>query len=217
MKLTILGASGGCGRHLVQQALDRGHTVVAVGRASSNLDHVPESATVLRGECDDVDFLTEAFADADVVLSALGLNLPGLAPWAKPEDPTFLTRAGSAIKAAAEKAGVGRVIVISAGGVGDSYTTMPAFFRGMIRMTALRTAYAELDRFEQALWSGSFETIAVRATGLSDGPKTGDAREATSLVGRAQISRADVADWMLKHLDGAIDNRAPIVTVTGAG
>ena len=217
MKLTILGASGGCGRHLVQQAVDQGHTVVAVGRASSKLDDLPESVTVLRGECDDAAFLTEAFADADVVLTAIGLMLPGLAPWGKPEDPTFLSRSGPAIATAATEAGVKRVIVVSAGGVGDSYTLMPFFFRALIRMTALRIAYAELDRFEQALWNGTVETLSMRPTGLSDGPKTGLAKETTRLVGRAQISRADVADWMLKHLDGPIENRAPIVTVTGAG
>ena len=96
MKLVILGASGAIGRHLVEQSLAAGHEIVAVGRASSQMSHVPDDA-IRRGAVDDEGFLSEVFAGADAVLVALGLNLSGLSPFASCEDPTLMSRAGPAI------------------------------------------------------------------------------------------------------------------------
>ena len=119
MKLVVLGASGGCGRLLVTQAAARGHTVTAVARASSRLD-APDGVRALRGALDDEGFLREAVRGADAVLSALGLRLPGIAPWSRPEDPDFLDRSTPAVVRAMKAEGVGRAVVISAGGVADS-------------------------------------------------------------------------------------------------
>jgi uncharacterized protein YbjT (DUF2867 family) len=215
MNLVILGASGACGRLLVEQASAGGHHVVAVGRTSSDLGHVDDSA-VRRGNVDDEAFLTQAFEGADVVLVALGQKLSSLSPFAKSEDPTLMSRAGPAIAAAAAKAGVKRILAISAGGVGDSRTLMPFFFKALIAVTSLRIAYPDLDRFEQALFAGPVMVCCVRPTGLTDGPLTGRAVVTEKLVGNATISRADVAAFMLAHLEGELPGKGPIITVTGA-
>ena len=215
MHLAIVGASGGCGRHLVQQALAAGHTITAIGRSSSDLSHAPE-ASQRRGDVGDEAFLTEAFSGAEVVLAAIGLKLSGISPFARCEDPTLLRRAGPAIARAAEAASVRRILAISAGGVGDSYAQMPGFFKALIATTSLRIAYRELERFEAALFAGSVETCCVRPTGLTDAPATGEAVVAHRLSGRATIPRADVAAFMLAHLDGDPPGRGPVITVTGA-
>ena len=212
MKLAILGASGGIGRHLVEQAKD--HEVVAIGRESSDLSHV--SGTILRGSVDDEGFLTQAFEGVDVVLCSIGVMLSGFSPFASCEDPTLLTRAGPAIAKAAEKAGVKRILAVTAGGVGDSWAMMPGFFKVLIKTTSLRKAYPELERFEAALFAGSVEVCCVRPTGLTDAPATGKAVVATKLVGRADIPRADVAAFMLDHLEGELPGRGPVITVRGA-
>lgn len=217
MRLVIVGASGGCGRHLVTQAVGAGHDVVAVGREASDLSAAPKSVTIARGPADDVDFLRRTFVGADVVLVAIGLKLSGLSPFATCEDPTLLQRCGPAIANAAGAAGVSRILAISAGGVGDSRTIMPAFFRAFIALTALRKAYAQLELFERALFAGPVETCCVRPTGLTDEPATGDAVVATSLVGQAAIPRADVAAFMLAHVQGSLPGPGPVITVTGAG
>ena len=46
MKLTIVAATGGIGRHLLDQALDGGHVVTAVVRNPSKLHRHVESAAV---------------------------------------------------------------------------------------------------------------------------------------------------------------------------
>ena len=50
MKLTILGATGGVGRHLVSHALADGHQVTAVVRDPARLPVATSRLTVVRGD-----------------------------------------------------------------------------------------------------------------------------------------------------------------------
>jgi putative NADH-flavin reductase len=216
MNVVVLGASGGCGKQLVALAAQRGHQVTAVARSSSKLE-VPPGVRVDRGDLTSVEFLRGAVKGHQAVLSGLGLRLPGLAPWNKPEDPTFLTRSTKALVEACAAEGVKRVIAISAGGVGDSLAQVPGVFRFMIKTTALKTAYAQLDDMERQLLRSGLEVCLPRPTGLTDGPLTQQAVVAGSFKGRATISRADVAWWMLDQLEApAFKERTPMITVTGA-
>lgn len=216
MRLVVLGASGGCGRELVRQASAAGHSVVAIVREHSVLD-VPQGVEVRRGSLDDPAFLREAFRGADVVLSAVGLKISSLAPWAKPEDPTVLSRTTPNVIAAMKAEGVHRIIAISAGGVGDSLVSMPWVFRMLIRATALKIAYAELEKMEALLASSGLDWCCPRPTGLTDGPVTSAVREDPTLTGRATISRADVAAWILARSQSpSTGARAPVLTVMGA-
>jgi len=216
MKLVVLGASGGCGRELVKQAAARGHSVTAVGRGSSRLE-VPAGLRALRGSLDDEGFLREVIRGADAVLSALGLRLPGIAPWNRPEDPAFLDRSTAAIVRAMKAEGVSRAVVISAGGAGDSHGEMPAGFKWFMRMSALRHVYPALDRMERAWLESGLDVCIPRPTGLTDEPATGRAKAVARVVGRATIPRADVAAWMLDALAAPrFEARTPLLTVTGA-
>ena len=216
MKLVVLGASGGCGKHLVDLAAKKGHVVRAVTRASSKLEVLP-GVRVDRGDLTSAEFLRGVVKGQDAVLSGLGLRLPGLAPWSRAEDPTFLSRSTAALVEAMKAEGVKRVVVISAGGVGDSFEQMPGFFRTMIKLTSLKTAYAQLHDMEQQLLASGLDVCIARPTGLTDGPLTGKVVVAKGFKGRATISRADVAQWMIDQLEvPAFAERKPMITVTGA-
>jgi putative NADH-flavin reductase len=216
MNIAVLGASGGCGRQLVELGAQRGHQVTAVGRSSSKLD-VPPGVTVDRGDLTSVEFLRGALRGRTAVLSGLGLRLPGLAPWNRPEDATFLSRSTAALVEACKAEGVTRVLAISAGGVGDSLAKVPGVFRFMIKTTALKVAYAQLDEMERLLLGSGLDVCIPRPTGLTDGPLTKQAVVAGAFKGRATISRADVAWWMLDQLEQpAFSQRTPMITVTGA-
>lgn len=217
MKLVVLGASGGCGKELVKQALSRGHEVTAVVRPGSRYDP-PTGAKVALGEIFDAAFLTSTFRGQDAVLSALGLRLPGLSPFAKAEVPDLLTRSSPIVVEAMRGAGLTRLVAISAGGVGDSYAWMPGAFKAFIKLTALRKAYAELEVMERVFFESGLDVVCCRPTGLTDGPATGEVKEVTKLAGRATISRADVAAWMLDRVAASAPAavRGPVITVTGA-
>lgn len=215
MKLAILGANGGCGRQLVQQAVERGHTVTAVVRSRDWA--APAGVRVERGDLTDEAFLRGALRGQDAVASALGIRIAGLGPWNRPEQPDFLSRSTPALVAAAKAEGVRRVVAISSGGVGDSLEKVPGFFRAMIAMTALRYSLAELNRMEQVLLASGLEVHIVRPSGLTDGPRTGQVKVVQGYVGRATISRADVAATLLDAVEAKTvpAERTPMISVTG--
>ena len=216
MKIVILGASGGCGRLFVAQALERGDTVVAVGRAESAIPDHP-GVQIERGDLGDAAFLARCFAGADVVILAVGHRLPGLAPWRQPEDPEFIDRTTVATIEACKRTRVRRVMAISAGGVGTSWDAMPGVFKLFIRCSALNNVYPSLARMEAALLGSGLDVCLVRPSGLTNGPRVGGVQVVSTYKGRASISRADVAAWMLDeaHLP-AFSHPAPLITVAGA-
>ena len=215
MKISVLGASGGCGQQLVTLGLQRKHDVTAVVRSATW--QAPAGVRVVRGDLTNEGFLREALRGSDVVLSALGLRIAGLAPWTKPEQPDFLARQTPALVAAMKAEGIKRIIAISAGGVGDSRAKVPGVFRAMIVMTALRTAYAELEKMEAQLLASGLDVLIARPSGLTDGPITGQVKVTSSYTGRATISRADVATWMLDQLvpPAFPQEKTPMISVTG--
>ncbi len=215
MKIAVLGASGGCGQHLVTLGLQRGHEVTAVVRSASW--QAPAGVHVVRGDLTHETFLREAIRGADVVLSALGLRIKGLAPWNKPEQPDFLARSTPALVAAMKAEGIKRIVAISAGGVGDSREKVPGVFRAMIALTALKTAYAELEKMEAQLLASGLDVLIARPSGLTDGPATGQVKVTERYTGRATISRADVAGWMLDQvaLPAFPQQKTPMISVTG--
>jgi putative NADH-flavin reductase len=72
MRLTIFGASGNTGRHLLEQALDAGHTVIAVVRDSTRLPIRHQRLQVVVVDVLDPAAIGPAVAGADAVISALG-------------------------------------------------------------------------------------------------------------------------------------------------
>ena len=50
MKLTVFGASGRTGRHVVEQALGGGHEVTAFVRSASKLSLTDDRLTVVEGD-----------------------------------------------------------------------------------------------------------------------------------------------------------------------
>jgi hypothetical protein len=94
---------------------------------------------------------------------------------------------------------------------------VPAFFRAFIATTSLRKVYPELERMEEVLFASGLDVCIARPTGLTDGPVTGAVKVVEGMAGRATISRADVAAWMLGELEKpACSGKAPMITVTGA-
>ena len=75
MKLTVFGATGGAGREVVTQALDRGDHGTAYVRNPAKLDDSHPNLTVIPGKLTDREAAQRAVAGADAVISALGPSL----------------------------------------------------------------------------------------------------------------------------------------------
>jgi nucleoside-diphosphate-sugar epimerase len=75
MQVTVFGATGGIGRHVVDQLLAAGHDVVAYARNPTKLNRDDPRLRVVTGELADRDRVLEAVQGSDAVISALGPSL----------------------------------------------------------------------------------------------------------------------------------------------
>jgi putative NADH-flavin reductase len=195
MKLLVFGATGGTGRELLKQALEEDHHVTALARNPAKIDDINHpNVRVLRGDVLDPAAVERAVASQEGVLCAIGAAAAR----------TSLREEGTRnIIAAMEKAGVRRLIVQSSLGVGDSRANLSFFTKHVIVRFFLRHAFADHERQEALVKQCSLDWIIVRPPRLFDGPRTGVYRHGFSTADRqirGRISRADVADFMLKQL-----------------
>jgi len=74
LKIAVIGASGRTGRIVVNDALARGHQVVAVTRADGAWEPDDDDLVNARADVGDADALRRALVGADFVISALGVR-----------------------------------------------------------------------------------------------------------------------------------------------
>src|SRR5262245_49636702 len=72
MNLLIIGATGGTGRELVKQALEKGHVVTALVRNPQKMKVTHDNLRVVKGNVLDFKSVQNAVSGQEAVLSALG-------------------------------------------------------------------------------------------------------------------------------------------------
>ncbi|MGP1387205.1 MAG: NAD(P)-dependent oxidoreductase [Thainema sp.] len=192
MNLLIFGATGDTGRELIKQALDQGHTVTGFSRHANELtDDFPAVQTV-QGDVSDMAIVEQAVQGQDAVLSALGSSSLKRSP--------ALTKGVENIVQAMEQHNVRRLVYQSSLGVGDSRKQVGFFIRYIVVPLVLRNAIADHEDKEQIIKQSNLDWVIVRPAGLTNGDHTGDYRYGETIDLGARISRADVADFMLKQV-----------------
>jgi putative NADH-flavin reductase len=196
MKLTLLGATGPTGRQILEQALDAGHEVTVLVRS---LDRLPTSArdrvsAAMTGDATRTADVERALEGSEAVLSALGSG--------NDFNSDIASRAARALIPAAKATGTERVIVLSALGSGTTATQaglMPRLFGRLLMSTVM----ADKSVADELIRASGLDWTLVRPAVLTNGPRTGSYRAVTA-PGRKvgdRISRADVADFMLRAAD----------------
>jgi len=194
MNLIIVGSTGGTGRCLVEQALEQGHTVTAFARNPAKITIQHPNLSVVQGDVLDRATVKPALNGKDAVLSALGVR--------KLRKTTVLSEGTRNIITAMQQHGVRRLIVESSLGVGDSRGQFP-WYLGLLVRIFLRNIYADKEVQEAFIRESGLDWTIVRPAGLTNGARRGVYRQ---WVGKPDapitgwISRADVADFMLKQL-----------------
>jgi putative NADH-flavin reductase len=131
----------------------------------------------------------------DAVISTLG---------APPAERQPVRSVGTAhIIEAMEEAGVRRFICLTTLGMGDSRPALPWLYKYILVPLLLREAFADSERQEARLRRSHLDWTIARPGALTNGPRTsryhqGFAPTAKGL--KMKISRADVADFMLRQL-----------------
>jgi putative NADH-flavin reductase len=195
-RVLIIGASGGTGRQLVAQALERGYAVTALVRDPSRLRIEHERLTIVQGDVLDNASVHAAMRGQQAVLCALGHRLYF--------QPTRILSAGTRnILEAMEAHGVRRIVCETSLGIGDSAGRLGLYYTLFVIPVILPFYYWDKTRQERAIAASDMQWVIVRPGVLTNGARQGDARhgrDVGSFVRTVRIGRADVADFMLNQL-----------------
>jgi len=193
MRVAIIGATGGVGRWLMSSARADGDHVKVLVRDRRKLPSDVGAIGVIEGSVLDPVSVAATVGGTDVVLVALGADGLG---------PTNVYSAGIAnVIEAMQTHGATRLLAVSSLGVEPDAGATP-LLRYFLAPWLLRNVLADMRLMEQRIIESGLVWTIVRPTGLTDGPRTGLYRAGERFVpekGR-QISRADVADFMIRAI-----------------
>lgn len=198
MKLIIFGATGGTGQHLIQQALTQGHEVTAFVRDPSKVTIKNPNLKIYKGDVMNYANVEPAVEGHDAVLCALGSPANKIG--------TIRSEGTLHIVRAMEKKGIRRFICQTSLGYGDSKETLnrtPFYFKYLIVPFILKKGFADHALQEEYIRQSRLDWVIVRPGNLTDDGFTGKYRHgfaANDNKIKVKVSRADVADFMLKQL-----------------
>ena len=204
MRVAVLGATGRTGRPLVEQAVDRGHEVVAFLRDADRLAATlrnDDRVSIVEGDAytgEGVDRAVAGDGDpVDAVVSVLGQTSDG------PDD--LLTEAGRHMLAAMNRHGVERLVTLVGAGVrekGESVSLGGRVMNALLKLFAgsvLEDARTQVERIRD----GDTRWTVVRGPRLTEDAHTGEFRHGTDLTlgMRDTAARANVAEFIIDCLE----------------
>lgn len=157
-RLLVLGANGPTGRHVVRQALDRGHEVRALTRRPDSFPLRHDRLQVLAGDATDRVVIDDAVAQTDAVICTIG------ATFTRHAVDVYSTSAHLLITAMA-KHDRERLIVVTSSGVAPSEHRHGPVQKGsylLMRHTFARTVYDDMARMESYVTASDLDWTIVR-------------------------------------------------------
>lgn len=196
MKIAIIGASKGVGHEVVKRALARNHQVVTLSRSKIEFSE-EEKGISIQGDARDKDTIQKVIADADAIIVTLGQG--------KDFSATTLTSdfAKHILALHHEQKIMNPLLFLSGFGAGDSLPYNKWFVK-IIFKTLLKKVYADKKEMEEMISASNLNWEIVRPGKLTDEPLTEDYRVESTLfkgINITKISRADVADFMVKQAE----------------
>ena len=200
MNLFILGATGGIGTALVEQAIQQRHTVTAFVRSPEKITLREPNLRIQQGDPHNVEQLAAAMPKHDAVFSALGSR--SLAK------STLLEECARSTVEAMRRSGVRRLLIVSAALLFPDAGPIAPVLR-----LILHNPMADSKAMEQIVATSDLDWTITRPPRLIDGELTGRFRVEVGKLPKNgfSISRTDVAHFLLQ----AVDNRTYVRTIAG--
>jgi uncharacterized protein YbjT (DUF2867 family) len=192
-RITVFGATGSVGRHVVEQALATGHSVTAFTRDASHVTARHDRLEVVVGDATVTEEVLPAVKGADAVIVVLGDG----------RGAGVREHGTRAVVEAMQAAGVRRLVCQSTLGAGDSRGNLNFVWKYVMFGMLLRAAYADHQRQEEVVRASDTDWTIVRPSAFTDGPRTGAYRHGFGPDEKGldlKISRADVADFLLRQV-----------------
>jgi putative NADH-flavin reductase len=167
MKILILGITGRTGSLVAEEAIKRGHSVIGIARDKKRVKLT--GAEIIEGTPYDFETVKKAIGGCDCVISTLNIfpQSDGLFGKIKGPVDSMSVSIKNSVKLMSEN-NIGRIVVMTAHGVGDSLRQLPGFFKLMIKLTNIKYAYADHEVQEKVLENSALDWTIVRPVGLND-------------------------------------------------
>jgi len=208
MHLLIIGATSGIGARTRETALSRGHRVRAMARGADTLEPA-DALEPFPGDATNADDVTRALDGVDAVIMALGIRERLAMLW---EDERLFSDATKVLLPAMEAAGVSRLIAVTGFGAGRSRSAMSTL-ESIGHKAVLGRPYADKDRQEALILDSPLDWTIARPVILTNNKATGQYRVLRDPKDwrNGLISRADVADYLVKAAEEGLDIRTDVV------
>lgn len=196
MKITIFGATGKVGRHLVTQALDQGHHVTVFVRNPDKLNQSDKNLKLVQGDIMNYAAVKQATAGQDAIVCALGMPLMN--------KDGLRAKGTENIVHAMQETGVSRLICLSVFGANGSRPLLPFKYKAFIVPLILRHVIADHEAQEKLVTGTALDWTLVRPGNFTKGGFTGKYRHGFTpddKPSKIKISQPDLAEFMLKQLN----------------
>lgn len=206
MNTALIGATGRTGRLVLDELLQRGHSVTALVRDPARLTTSHDRLRVAVGDSRNQEHLAPLLDGAEVVISALG-------PTAKEGD--LHTDTARALIAEMHRTGVGRFVGISGAGIdvpGDRKSVPATVISKLIQTVGGAVVKDKPGEYAEFAVSDVDWTL-VRPPRLTDGPATGRLEHDAHRTPRSMaVTRGDLAAFVVDVAEqGLYLRQAPFV------
>jgi putative NADH-flavin reductase len=195
MRVLVLGASGGVGRHLLVRGLARGHAIRAQTRDGRRLADVPDGVEVVAADPTDAAALRALVAGQQAVVIALGTT-PG-------RRTTLFSDVTAKLIAAMQSQGVRRLVAITGVGAGDTRGHGGFLYDRIIYPLFTRPFYADKNRQEELIRQSTLDWVLVRPAPFKEDAGSTPFQVITEVRPETRlrrVTREEVADFVLDQL-----------------
>jgi len=184
----------------VKAALLAGHSVRALARSAASIPIQNTNLEKVSGDALDTDTIRNALKDVEAVIQTLGVDI---SPRAIFQPTTLFSQSTRILVDAMKEAGVKRLIAVTGLGAGDSRGHGGLLYDAVVFPLLLKRVYDDKDVQEWIIRSSGLDWTIVRPGLLTNRPATGQYRVLTAPNDWrfGVISRADVADFLVRQID----------------
>jgi len=199
--ILVIGASRGIGLETVKAALATGHKVRAFARSAPSIDISDPNLTKITGDARARDEVTAAVQGVDAVIHTVGIAGASEALFGT----TLFSETTRTLVDAMQTAGIRRLLMVTGAGAGNSRGRINFLYDNVMFPLVLQRLYNDKDIAEDIVMQSGLDWTIARPGILTSREAAGRYKilnDAKDWRG-GFISRADVADFLVKHLDDA--------------